>query len=101
MPALNLKASAMLRHTGTTNETMVFPGRCILLAIIPEATTTGTVTIRDTPTASAGPVDHLAAIGLAQDGKQFGPFGVECAQGISVQLSVAGDAVGVIFAPVA
>ena len=88
------------RLTGTTAETVVNPGRCAILAIVPDSTTTGTVTVRDSATAVGSAPDSVSAIGLTQQGKQFGPYGVICDAGLTVQLSAAGDAVMVIWVPI-
>ena len=87
------------RVTGAT-EVLVFAGRCALIGIFPEATTTGTVTVRDAAAIGSGATpEHTAAIGLTQSGKLFSDFGVRQNAGITVTLSVGGDAVTVVWAP--
>jgi hypothetical protein len=83
---------------GAVTEAVVSGAPCILIAIIPDATTLGTVTLRDTPTAAAGTAMSISAIGLTQPGKYFGN-GIKMNNGLTVQLSNAGDKVGVVWAP--
>lgn len=97
--ALSNTPANYTRLTGTTAETMIATGRVVLLAIIPDATTTGTVTLRDTASVAAVAAFSVAAIGLPVAGKQYGPYGVVCGNGLSVQNSVSGDAVIVVWAP--
>lgn len=85
------------RITGT-GETQVFTGRGLLVALIPEATTTGTITCRNGKAGTATAF-HTAATGLTQSGKQFGARGVLAPDGLTVQLSVGTDAVSVIWEP--
>jgi hypothetical protein len=87
------------RITNTTDETVVSADRCRLIAIVPEATTLGTVTIRDAATAGGSNVKHICAIGLTQVGKSFSQRGVRFASGLTVQLSDNTDDVAVIWAP--
>ncbi len=88
------------RLTGPLNETMVSTVKSSLQAIIPDATTIGTIVIRDAAAISgeSTPVSS-SAINLTQQGKQFGPNGVMCLNGISIVLSAA-DTVTVVWAPV-
>lgn len=85
------------RITGTA-EQAVLAGRGVLFGIVPEATTTGTVTLRDN-TALGGAAFHTCAVGLTQQGKFFSENGVRFNNGLTVQLSVGTDAVTVIWAP--
>jgi hypothetical protein len=71
-------------------------GRIILYAIIPELTTTGTVTLRDAAATGGSNVIHVAAIGLTQAGKLF-YAGAQFVNGLTVQLSVGTDAISVIW----
>jgi len=41
----------------------------------------------------------VAAIGLTQVGKEYGPYGVELTAGLTIQLSSASDSILVIWAP--
>jgi hypothetical protein len=65
-----------------------------LLLVVPEAETTGTLTLRN---GEAGDVQHIAAIGVPQTGKVFG--GALFPKGITIQQSVAGDRCAVIWEP--
>jgi hypothetical protein len=85
------------RITGT-GEQQVFTGRGVLVALIPEATTTGTITCRDGQAGTATAF-HTAATGLTQSGKQFGQHGVLVPDGLTVQLSAGTDAVTVVWEP--
>jgi hypothetical protein len=86
------------RSASTTNEQVIFAGRCRLFGIKPELTTTGTITIRDGSAADAsGATKHVAAIGLLQPGKNFN--GVVMLKGITVQQSVASDQMLVEYEP--
>lgn len=91
--------SRLTRHTGTTNETVICSRACVLRAILPNTTTTGTVTLRDSATAAGSTEAHIAAIGLTQTGTQFGADGVLMASGLTAQLSVSGDVVGIVWDP--
>lgn len=93
-----LNAANLYRHTGTATETVISTVPCIVYGIIPEATTTGTITLRDSATAAGSAAKHIAAIGLTQAGKEFGAAGVFFANGLTVQNSVAGDASAIIWA---
>lgn len=97
--ASSLKNSNLTRQTGTTAETVISTAPALVMAILPNATTTGTVTLRSASTASGSAALHVAAIGLTQQGAQFGPFGVLFPDGLTVQLSAAGDAVGIVWMP--
>ena len=88
------------RKTGDTTETFVYKGRCVLQALLPENNTAGTITVRDTGVANgAGTVQSITSAAASQQGKTFGPYGVVCPNGITVQLSNAADAVCVVWAP--
>lgn len=93
-PALN-----QTRVTSAT-EVLISATPARIVAIIPESTTTGTVALRDAPAIGGGSTPfHLAAIGLLQAGKQFAEWGVCTGAGLTVQLSVGGDAVTVVWGP--
>jgi hypothetical protein len=93
-PALN-----QTRVTGAT-EVLLSATPARIIAIIPEATTTGTVAIRDAAAIGGGSTPmHNCAIGLLQAGKQFAEWGVRLGNGLTVQLSVGGDAVTVVWGP--
>ena len=97
--ASSLQVANSYRHTGTASETVISTVPSFLLAIIPDATATGTVTMRSAATASGSTAMSISAIGLTQQGKQFGPFGVVYGAGITIQNSVAGDACVVVWMP--
>lgn len=88
------------RHTGTVAETVITDDICRIVAVIPESTTTGTVTLRDEAEISQGDVNvvHICAIGLSQEGKHFTQRGAMLRNGLTVQLSVAGDIVAIVWA---
>lgn len=97
-----MKNSANVTRTiGDTNENVIYAGRCVLFGIYPELTTTGTITVRNQPTAAggAGNVKHVCAIGLLQAGKTFGPKGIILEKGLTVQLSVATDLSAIVWEP--
>lgn len=88
------------RHTGTTNETIVFGAGAILHAIIPDAATAGTVIVRDQATAAGGTTyvtSQAAALPVA--GVTFGPFGIKLLNGLTVQLSNGADKVCIVYTP--
>lgn len=86
------------RLAAVTTEQLIYSGRCLLYAILPELTTTGTITVRDGAAADAsGSVDHVAAIGLTQLGKDFKGYLLE--KGLTVQLSVATDLSLIVWEP--
>ena len=91
---------AQLSRFNTTSEQMVYAKRCIVFGITPDANTTGTVTLKDTGVTGNGSAKTLCvtAAGLQPVGKSFGPTGVECNNGLSVQLSIA-EAVEILWAP--
>lgn len=87
-------------NTGNTTENIVTGKAAILLAILPSgAANTGTCTIRDSATAIAGAAKHIAPIALPLVGQTFGPYGVLCGNGITVQNSVSGDVFDIIWMP--
>lgn len=86
------------RLANSTGEQLIFAGRVLLYAILPEVTTTGTITVRDGAVADAsGAIDHIAAIGLTQAGKDFKGYLLE--KGLTVQLSVGTDQCLVVWEP--
>lgn len=88
----------MTRTAANTNEQVIFAGRCVLHALLPEATTTGTITLRDSATAAGSTALHIAAIGLTQAGKDFKSTIFN--SGLTVQLSAgATDRVAVLWSP--
>ena len=98
--ATSIAPSNGTRVTGSTSETLIYSGRCILLALLPNNTTTGTITVRDGGAADGtGATKHVAAIGITQNDLQFGPYGIVMGSGLTVQNSVAGDAVTVVWMP--
>ena len=93
-------AHNMTRVTGTTEVLVTLPGPCRLMAIFPEAVTTGTITVRDAGAIGGGSTPrHTCAIGLPQLGMQFGggDSGVKFLNGITIQLSQAPDAVNIVW----
>lgn len=96
----SLNPANSVRVTGSTAEQLISKGPAVVLAIIPESTTTGVVTLRDGGAADAsGAVISNSAAGLTQQGKQFGPFGFRTGTGLTVQLAQAADAVQVVWMP--
>jgi hypothetical protein len=87
------------RITGDTNEHLISAIPVRVHAIVPEFTTTGTVTVRDDSATGGSATMHVCAIGLTQAGKQFGGDGVRSQKGLTVQLSVNTDAVMVCWSP--
>lgn len=86
-----------IRLAGAITEQLLSAKPCWVYGIKPELTTTGTVTFRDGNVADAsGAIKHVCAIGLTQQGKDFG-YGVFFAAGLTVQLSVATDLSLVMF----
>lgn len=86
-------------NPGDTAEHMIGTCRCVVYGIYPEvATTTGTITFRDTLAVSGGTADRIQPAGLSSAGMSFGSFGFECAQGFSLQLSAATDICSVLWA---
>ena len=91
--------SSLSRTDGDTNEHVICAKQCRLMAIRPELTTTGTITVRDYAATGggAGAIVHVCAIGLPQAGKAFGPKGVLMKKGLTIQLSVATDLSAIVW----
>lgn len=87
---------SIFRTAGVTTEQVVFAGRCRLIAVRPELTTTGTITLRN-GAAGGSDVKAVCAIGLTQAGKDFD--GAVFPAGLTVQLSVASDLSGIVYEP--
>lgn len=87
MSAVKIKEGT--RTPASTAEQVIHAGPCVLYGILPELTTTGTITVRDSATAAAAGTVHVCAIGLTQAGKDFG--GIRFNAGLTIQLSVATD----------
>jgi hypothetical protein len=83
--------------TGAT-EVLITPGQARLIAIIPQGTATGTVTVRE---ANAIGSDAAARWTAPTTGTTFGggDAGVAFAGGLTVQLSVGGDTFGIVWGP--
>lgn len=88
------------RTVGNTAEQVVCTQRCLVFGIVPELTTTGTITLRDDAATGGANVKHIAAIGLLQSGKSFGGHGVLFERGCTIQLSVASDLTIIMFFPI-
>lgn len=84
----------IFRSANSTGEQVVFAGRCRLIALIPELTTTGTVTLRNGAVGGSD-IKHLAAIGMTQVGKEF--YGPVFPAGLTIQQSVGTDICAVVF----
>lgn len=96
-----INPSNLTRHTGVTTETVLDNTPCIVFALLPNTTTTGTITLRDGNVADAsGAIKHVAATGLTPAGVQFGSAGVRFNTGLTIQLSAGTDVVGVVWAPI-
>lgn len=86
----------LFRSANSTGEQLVIVGRVRVWGLLPELTTTGTLTIRDGAAADAsGTTMHVAAIGLTQQGKDF--EGAVFLKGITIQQSVGTDICGIIY----
>lgn len=83
------------RTAAVTTEQVVIAHRVRLLAVIPELTTTGTLTLRDSATATATAAVSLTAIGLTQIGKEF--YGMVFTNGLTIQQSVGTDQCTVVY----
>lgn len=83
------------RTAGDTSEHVVCAKRCRLLAVIPDLTTTGTVTLRNAATTGGSNVVSVSAIGLLQQGKHFD--GATLDSGLTVQLSVGTDLCTIVY----
>lgn len=90
-----MNVRGIYRTPGDTNEHVVVTGRVRLIAVRPELTTTGTITLRDAAATGGSNVIHVCAIGLTQAGKDFN--GATFLNGISVQLSVGTDLSAIIY----
>lgn len=92
--------SNSIRITGSTVEQLITNKPAIILAVIPDNTTAGNVTVRDGAAADgSGTPISVSVAGLTQQGKTFGPYGVRTGLGLTVQLSQAADAVLVVWMP--
>ena len=80
------------RTAAVDTEQVIHTGRCRLLAILQELTTTGTLTVRN---GEAGTTVHVAAVGLAQEGKHFD--GARLGTGLTIEQSVASDRCAIIW----
>ena len=88
------------RLTGPLTETLVSSVKSNLQAILPDATTVGLITIQDANAIGGGSTAvSKSAIGLTQQGKFFGPFGVLCLNGITVTLAGA-DTITLVWTPI-
>lgn len=85
-----------VRTAGDTAEHVISAKPCVVYGVYPELTTTGTITFRNAAATGGSAVLHVAAIGLTQAGKSFGP-GVVFDTGLTVQLSVATDLSLIVF----
>ena len=90
--------SNVTRLTGALAETMVSTVRSVLYAIIPDATSVGLITAKDTAATGSGSAVSICAAALPQTGKQFGPCGIRLDAGLSITLAGA-DTVTVVWAP--
>lgn len=81
---------AQTRLAAVTTEQLIRAGRGVLWAVLPELTTTGTITIRDGALADgSGTIIAVCAAGLSQAGKTF--WGCQFLKGLTVQISVGTD----------
>lgn len=80
------------RTANATSEQVICTVRAYLWLVVPELTTTGTLTIRN---GAGGDTKHVAAIGLGQAGKMFG--GALFEKGITIQQSVGTDQCAIIW----
>jgi hypothetical protein len=84
------------RTASSTSEQLVVAGRVRVHAVIPELTTTGTLTLRDGAVADAsGATIVVCAIGLTQVGKDL--RGAVFTKGLTIQQSVGTDICTVIY----
>lgn len=80
------------RTAAVTTEQGIRIGPCRVYGVYPEvASTTGTVTLRDTGGGAGLTAKHICPIATLGAGKTFGPFGVDFPSGLTVQLSNSGD----------
>lgn len=82
--------------TGAT-EVLLASNNARLVAIIPQGTTTGTVTVREAAAIGGGSTARWT--NAAATKTDFGAFGVNFAGGLTVQLSVGGDVWGIVYGP--
>lgn len=82
--------------TGAT-EVLLAPSNARLVAIIPQGTTTGTVTVREASAIGGGSAARWT--NAAATKTDFGAFGVSFPDGLTVQLSVGGDVWGIVYGP--
>lgn len=87
------------RTANSTNDQVIYAGRCRLKGVYPELTTTGTISIYDDAAASTGTLKHVCAIGLTQAGKTFGPDGIVMQKGIVVDQSAGTDISLIVWEP--
>lgn len=81
--------------TGAT-EVLINAGSSRIVKIIPQNSTTGTVTVREASAIGGGSTARWTAPSAGTD---FGPYGVAMGSGLTVQLSVAGDQFGIVWGP--
>lgn len=95
---MQMQPHKMTRVTSAT-EALIITGPCRLVGIYPEATTTGTISVRDAAAIGGGSTArHTCAIGLPQSGAGIGGNnGVLFANGLTIQLSAGTDAVNVVW----
>lgn len=94
------KTAYSVRITTSVAEVTVLDRSAILYGIYPEvATTAGTVTVREGLPAATGVVKYVAPTGLTVAGVTFGPHGMFCGEGLTVQKSATGDQLVVVFEP--
>ena len=96
-----LSPHKMTRVTGAT-EALIIVGPCRLIQIIPDtAATTGTVTVRDAAAIGLGGTAKAVIPAAINQSTGYclgaGDLGVLFQSGITVQLSVGGDAVNVVW----
>lgn len=85
------------RVTGITTEVLISAAPVRLHGIVPEATTAGTITVRDAAGTGGSNVAHVAGIGFTQQGKNFGTDGARMNIGLTVQPSSAADSFMVVW----
>ena len=95
-----LQANNLTLLTGTT-ELLITPSNARLVKIVNQNATTGTVTIREAAAIGGGSTAKftISAADLTAGGKDFSANGVRFQGGLTIQLSVAGDQIGIIWAP--
>lgn len=80
-----------------TTEQVISALPCWVYGILPELTTTGTIILRNSATAAGATPLHTCAIGLTQNGKLFGAWGLYFDTGLTIQTSAATDITLVLF----